>query len=39
MDYAGIANATGIKESSVGTVLARARTKFKVEYTKFKGSD
>lgn len=39
MDYAGIARATGIKYSSVGTVLARARAKFKVEYIKLKGSD
>ncbi|HBC94592.1 MAG TPA: RNA polymerase subunit sigma [Pelotomaculum sp.] len=39
MDYAGIARATGIKQSSVGTVLARARAKFRVEYTKCKGSD
>lgn len=39
MDYAGIARATGIKNSSVGTVLARARAKFKVEYIKHKGSD
>jgi RNA polymerase sigma factor (sigma-70 family) len=37
MDYASIARATGIKESSVGTVLARARAKFKVEYIKHKG--
>jgi len=39
MDYAAIARATGIKQSSVGTVLARARAKFKVEYIKIKGSD
>ncbi|MDD4236967.1 MAG: RNA polymerase sigma factor SigX [Desulfotomaculaceae bacterium] len=39
MDYAGIARATGIKETSVGTVLARARAKFKVEYINLKGSD
>lgn len=37
MDYAGIAHATGIKESSVGTVLARARAKFKSEYIKLEG--
>lgn len=37
LDYASIARATGIKESSVGTVLARARARFKAEYIKHRG--
>jgi len=39
MSYAAIARVTGVKESSVGTVLARARARFKAEYLKGKGSD
>jgi RNA polymerase sigma factor (sigma-70 family) len=39
MNYAEIARVTGIKENSVGTILARARAKFKREYIRIKGSD
>lgn len=39
MDYAGIARATGVKVSSVGTLLARARARFKTEYLRLKGSE
>ena len=39
MSYAEIARVTGIKENSVGTVLAQARAKFKREYIRLKGSD
>jgi RNA polymerase sigma factor (sigma-70 family) len=39
MNYADIARATGVKESSVGTLLARARARFKAEYLRLKGSD
>lgn len=38
MNYADIARATGVKESSVGTLLARARARFKSEYIRLKGS-
>ncbi|ACV62658.1 RNA polymerase, sigma-24 subunit, ECF subfamily [Desulfofarcimen acetoxidans DSM 771] len=37
--YEEIAEITGIKYSSVGTVLARARARFKQEYCCLKGSD
>lgn len=39
MDYAAIARVIGVKESSVGTLLARARARFKSEYLKLGGSD
>ncbi len=39
MNYAVIAQAIGVKESSVGTLLARARARFKAEYIRLKGSD
>jgi RNA polymerase sigma factor (sigma-70 family) len=39
MNYAEIARVTGVKKTSVGTVLARARAKFRREYTRIKGSD
>ncbi len=39
MSYADIARAIGVKESSVGTLLARARARFKTEYLRLKGSD
>lgn len=39
MSYAEIAPAAGVKESSVGTLLARARARFKTEFIKLKGSD
>ncbi|OPX88499.1 MAG: RNA polymerase sigma factor YlaC [Pelotomaculum sp. PtaB.Bin104] len=39
MSYAGIAAALGLKETSVGTLLARARASFKSEYTRLKESD
>jgi RNA polymerase sigma factor (sigma-70 family) len=39
MDYASIARVIGVKESSVGTLLARARARFKSEYLKLGGSD
>ncbi len=39
MNYAAIARVIGVKESSVGTLLARARAKFKAEYIKLEGSD
>lgn len=37
LDYSEIARVIGVKESSVGTILARARTKFKTEYLSLKG--
>ena len=39
MSYEEIAEITGIKQASVGTVLARARARFKQEYTRLKGSE
>jgi len=39
MDYASIARVIGVKESSVGTLLARARARFRKEYLKLGGSD
>ena len=39
MSYEEIAEITGIKQGSVGTVLARARARFKQEYTRLKGSE
>lgn len=39
MNYAAIARVIGVKESSVGTLLARARTRFKSEYLKLGGND
>lgn len=39
MSYGEIARATGVRESSVGTLLARARARFKAEYMRLKGSD
>jgi RNA polymerase sigma factor (sigma-70 family) len=39
LDYSEIAKVIGVKESSVGTILARARTKFKEEYLRLKGCD
>ena len=39
MNYAEIARVAGIRENSVGTVLARARARFKREYSRIKGSD
>ena len=39
MNYADIARAIGVKDSSVGTMLARARARFKSEYIRLKGSD
>lgn len=37
MDYAAIARVIGVKESSVGTLLARARARFRKEYLKLGG--
>lgn len=37
--YAEIAEITGVQESSVGTILARARERFRKEYLRLKGSD
>jgi RNA polymerase sigma factor (sigma-70 family) len=39
MSYAEIAQAIEVKETSVGTILARAKERFKVEYLKLKGGD
>lgn len=39
MNYAEIAQAIDVKESSVGTILARARERFKKEYLKLKGGE
>ncbi|WP_407312615.1 sigma-70 family RNA polymerase sigma factor [Desulfosporosinus sp. SB140] len=39
MSYAEIAQAIEVKETSVGTILARAKERFKVEYLKLKGRD
>lgn len=39
MNYAAIARVIGVKESSVGTLLARARARFRTEYLKLGGSD
>lgn len=39
LGYAEIARVIGVKESSVGTILARARTKFKAEYIRLKGCE
>lgn len=39
LNYTEIARLLGIKESSVGTLLGRARQKFKAEYLRLKGSD
>lgn len=39
MDYAAIARVIGVKESSVGTLLARARARFRSEYLRLTGSD
>ncbi|MDF9407953.1 RNA polymerase sigma factor SigX [Pelotomaculum isophthalicicum JI] len=36
MSYAELAEALGVKESSIGTLLARARARFKTEYTRLK---
>lgn len=37
--YAEIATATGLKKSSVGTIIARAQARFKKVYLEQKGSD
>jgi len=39
MSYAGLAEVLGVRESSIGTLLARARARFKTEYTRLKESD
>lgn len=39
MSYSEIARAVGVKESSVGTLLARARARFRSEFIRLKGSD
>jgi len=39
MNYAEIAQAIDVKETSVGTILARAKERFKREYLKLKGGD
>ncbi len=39
MSYAEIAEIIGVKQTSVGTVLARARANFKKEFTRLKGSE
>lgn len=39
MNYAEIAQAIDVKETSVGTILARAKERFKKEYFKLKGGD
>jgi len=39
MNYAAIARVIDVKESSVGTLLARARARFRSEYLKLTGSD
>lgn len=39
LSYSDIARATGVKESSMGTLLARARARFREEYLRLKGSD
>lgn len=39
MCYADLAEVLGVKESSIGTLLARARARFKNEYTRLKESD
>ena len=39
MNYAAIARVIDVKESSVGTLLARARARFKSEYLRLTGSD
>ena len=37
--YEEIASVTGLKKSSVGTIIARSQLKFKNRYTQMKGSD
>jgi RNA polymerase sigma factor (sigma-70 family) len=39
MNYAAIARVIDVKESSVGTLLARARARFRSEYLRLTGSD
>ncbi len=39
MNYSEIAATLGVRESSVGTLLARARAKFKAEYIRLKGGE
>lgn len=39
MNYAELAQVINVKESSIGTILARARERFKKEYLKQKGGE
>lgn len=39
ISYKNLAEILGVQESSVGTLLARARARFKTEYTRLRGSD